>query len=335
MQLFELHQPRLPQSLPRPRLLRCRSHAHHGRERAGQDEPARGRRAPVRAAFLPRRDRRRHGARRRALRDRGNRRGAQRRGADRRDLVARRGPRVLPRRQEPRASGRSPQLAPAVFLAPEHRELVAGAPTARRRFLDRLVARPEAGRGRRSGALRGGPARAQCPARAARQSGAGAARASSTPGPRSSPWRARPCGGTAIAALAAWEAEFRAARARSRRRLTPGSRSPTRAAATRPTTCARPANGSRRSSGAAATRSPGPHRDDLVWSRRGRALGDRGLVGRDRAHGGAGEARRVEGRREGGGRAAALRRRRFRRGPLGGLGRGVLRSPAAQMRPCC
>jgi len=30
-------------------------------------------------------------------------------------------------------------LAPAVFLAPEHRELVAGSPDARRRFLDRLV----------------------------------------------------------------------------------------------------------------------------------------------------------------------------------------------------
>ncbi len=31
------------------------------------------------------------------------------------------------------------QLAPAVFLAPEHRELITGSPDARRRFLDRLV----------------------------------------------------------------------------------------------------------------------------------------------------------------------------------------------------
>jgi DNA replication and repair protein RecF len=38
-------------------------------------------------------------------------------------------------------------LAPAVFLAPEHRELILGAPSARRRFLDRLVLglRPAAG----------------------------------------------------------------------------------------------------------------------------------------------------------------------------------------------
>ena len=39
------------------------------------------------------------------------------------------------------------EMAPAVFLAPEHRELVAGGPDARRRFLDRLVLawRPAAG----------------------------------------------------------------------------------------------------------------------------------------------------------------------------------------------
>jgi DNA replication and repair protein RecF len=39
------------------------------------------------------------------------------------------------------------ELAPAVFLAPEHRELVCGSPDARRRFLDRLVlsCRPAAG----------------------------------------------------------------------------------------------------------------------------------------------------------------------------------------------
>jgi len=39
------------------------------------------------------------------------------------------------------------ELAPAVFLAPEHRELVTGSPEARRRFLDRLVIgwRPAAG----------------------------------------------------------------------------------------------------------------------------------------------------------------------------------------------
>jgi DNA replication and repair protein RecF len=39
------------------------------------------------------------------------------------------------------------EIAPAVFLAPEHRELVTGSPEARRRFLDRLVIgwRPAAG----------------------------------------------------------------------------------------------------------------------------------------------------------------------------------------------
>ena len=39
------------------------------------------------------------------------------------------------------------ELAPTVFLAPEHRELVSGSPAARRRFLDRLVVgmRPAAG----------------------------------------------------------------------------------------------------------------------------------------------------------------------------------------------
>ncbi len=39
------------------------------------------------------------------------------------------------------------ELAPAVFLAPEHRDLVAGSPEARRRFIDRLVLgfRPAAG----------------------------------------------------------------------------------------------------------------------------------------------------------------------------------------------
>jgi DNA replication and repair protein RecF len=39
------------------------------------------------------------------------------------------------------------ELAPAVFLAPEHRELVSGSPASRRRFLDRLVVgmRPAAG----------------------------------------------------------------------------------------------------------------------------------------------------------------------------------------------
>jgi DNA replication and repair protein RecF len=39
------------------------------------------------------------------------------------------------------------RLAPAVFLAPEHRDLVTGAPAVRRRFLDRLVlaSRPAAG----------------------------------------------------------------------------------------------------------------------------------------------------------------------------------------------
>src|SRR5262245_5930571 len=39
------------------------------------------------------------------------------------------------------------EIAPAVFLAPEHRELLSGAPSGRRRFLDRLVMgiRPAAG----------------------------------------------------------------------------------------------------------------------------------------------------------------------------------------------
>ncbi len=63
---------------------------------------------------------------------------------------------VIWSREEGRAFARSGKaagfreisaLAPAVFLAPEHRELVSGAPSARRRFLDRLVVgmKPAAG----------------------------------------------------------------------------------------------------------------------------------------------------------------------------------------------
>jgi DNA replication and repair protein RecF len=66
------------------------------------------------------------------------------------------------------------EIAPAVFLAPEHRELLAGSPDARRRFLDRLVlsCRPSAGEdlnrfaralGERNALLSRGPARGAIP----------------------------------------------------------------------------------------------------------------------------------------------------------------------------
>ena len=72
LQLFELTTQRLPQSLPGPRFLRRRRHARHGRERPGQDEPARGGRARC-AGSAPSaaRPASEMAPRRRALRDRG------------------------------------------------------------------------------------------------------------------------------------------------------------------------------------------------------------------------------------------------------------------------
>jgi DNA replication and repair protein RecF len=55
--------------------------------------------------------------------------------------------RSFARGEKPISFQEASRLAPAVFLAPEHRELVTGPPAVRRRFLDRLVlaSRPAAG----------------------------------------------------------------------------------------------------------------------------------------------------------------------------------------------
>lgn len=55
--------------------------------------------------------------------------------------------RVFLRAGKPAGFREISELAPAVFLAPEHREILSGSPSARRRFLDRLVVgiRPAAG----------------------------------------------------------------------------------------------------------------------------------------------------------------------------------------------
>jgi DNA replication and repair protein RecF len=163
------------------------------------------------------------------------------------------------------------ELAPSVFLAPEHRDLVTGSPAARRRFLDRLVVgmRPASG---------DDLARY---ARALRERNALLAR-----------WKADRSGGSddelaawtselAIAggavrrhrraALGIWEAEFRQLAGRAA-----GDFAEVRAdygcASDSPdeilSSCRRLAAFERRRGYSMA----GPHRDDLSWTRRGRPL---------------------------------------------------------------
>ena len=110
------------------------------------------------------------------------------------------------------------QLAPAVFLAPEHQELVTGAPSARRRFLDRLVLglKPAAGDDlvRYSAALRERNALlARWKSGAAGSAGELDAWTEELVIAGSAVRRHR------IAALAAWEADFRQLARDRRRRL--------------------------------------------------------------------------------------------------------------------
>jgi DNA replication and repair protein RecF len=163
-------------------------------------------------------------------------------------------------------------LAPAVFLAPEHRELLLGAPAARRRFLDRLVLglKPAAGDdlGRYGTALR---ERNALLARARRSQGAAAA-----PGELEAWTEELAVAGSAVrrhrrAALGLWKDEFEPlARAageayrdvRAEYSAAGDSVEELRAA------CQRLLPLERRRGHSLA----GPHRDDLLWTRSGRAL---------------------------------------------------------------
>jgi DNA replication and repair protein RecF len=162
------------------------------------------------------------------------------------------------------------QLAPAVFLAPEHQELVTGAPAARRRFLDRLVLgiKPAAGDDlvRYAAALRERNALlARWKAGAAASAGELEAWTEELVIAGSAVRRHR------VAALASWEADFR-----ELARGAGGDFADIQAAYTGGDGSAdemrlaldRVAAVERRRGYTLA----GPQRDDLVWKRRGRAL---------------------------------------------------------------
>ncbi len=163
------------------------------------------------------------------------------------------------------------ERAPAVFLAPEHRELITGPPAVRRRFLDRLVLglKPAAGDdlARYGAALRERNA-LLVRAKMGRAEG-GAAELEA--------WTQELClAGSAVRrhrgeALAAWEAEFRALAGEAGGdyagigvAYAGGGES----AEEMRRTCHRLASLERRRGHSLA----GPHRDELHWTRRGRRL---------------------------------------------------------------
>ncbi len=163
------------------------------------------------------------------------------------------------------------ELAPAVFLAPEHRDLVAGSPSVRRRFLDRLVMgmRPAAV----DDLVRYAAALRERNALLARW------KASRTQGSDDElgAWTEElSVAGAAVrrhrrAALSAWEIEFRELAGQAggdfaeiQVAYAGGSGSPDEIRAA----CQRLAALERRRGYSLA----GPHRDDLAWTRRGRAL---------------------------------------------------------------
>jgi DNA replication and repair protein RecF len=165
------------------------------------------------------------------------------------------------------------ELAPAVFLAPEHRDLIAGAPTARRRFLDRLVVglKPAAGDDlvRYAAALRERNA-LLARLKASRAAAAGAS------GELDAWTEELSVAGAAvrrhrIEALSQWENDFRPLA-----RQAAGDYGAIEVAYTATSDsadamrreCERLAALERRRGYSLS----GPHRDDLVWSRRGRAL---------------------------------------------------------------
>ncbi len=161
-------------------------------------------------------------------------------------------------------------LAPAVFLAPEHRELVTGPPAARRRFLDRLVVGTKPGAG--DDLVRYGTALKERNALLSRWRGSGTGSEDEL-----AAWTEElAMAGADVrrhrrAALESWDAEFRALAAEAggdfadvRVACTAASDSPDEIRAA----C-------RRLSGLEKKRGhtlAGPHRDDLAWIRRGRPL---------------------------------------------------------------
>jgi DNA replication and repair protein RecF len=162
------------------------------------------------------------------------------------------------------------QLAPAVFLAPEHQELVTGAPSARRRFLDRLVLglKPAAGDDlvRYSAALRERNALlARWKSGAAGSTGELEAWTEELVIAGSAVRRHR------IAALAAWEADFR-----QLARTAGGDFAEVQAVYTGGDGSAEEMRGAVERVASVERRRgytlAGPQRDDLVWKRRGRVL---------------------------------------------------------------
>ena len=162
------------------------------------------------------------------------------------------------------------QLAPAVFLAPEHQELVTGAPSARRRFLDRLVLglKPAAGDDlvRYSAALRERNALlARWKSGAAGSAGELEAWTEELVLAGSAVRRHR------IAALAAWETDFR-----QLARTAGGDFAGVEAAYTGGDGSAEEMRRAVERVAALERRRgytlAGPQRDDLLWKRRGRAL---------------------------------------------------------------
>jgi DNA replication and repair protein RecF len=169
-------------------------------------------------------------------------------------------------------------IAPAVFLGPEHRELVAGSPNVRRRFLDRLVlgVRPAGGDDlvRYASALRERNALLARERRSRVAPGAGELEA----------WTEELCvSGAAVRrhrrdALKAWAAEFA-----ELARETAGDYADIRVECSAAddtverlrAECERVANVERRRGYSLA----GPHRDDLVWTRRGAALASQASSG--------------------------------------------------------
>lgn len=160
------------------------------------------------------------------------------------------------------------EIAPAVFLAPEHREIVLGSPASRRRFLDRLVVgtRPAAGAdlGRYAAALK------ERNALLAR----GKAGASLRDDELDAWTEELSVSGAAVrrhrfAALALWEREFRAVAAAAG-----GDYAAVRAAYAGGSDDAGEIRAACRRVSALEKRRgyslAGPHRDDLLWTRRER-----------------------------------------------------------------
>ena len=169
------------------------------------------------------------------------------------------------------------QLAPAVFLAPEHQELVTGAPSARRRFLDRLVLglKPAAGDDlvRYSAALRERNALlARWKSGAAGSTGELEAWTEELVIAGSAVRRHR------ISALAAWEADFR-----QLARTAGGDFAEVQAVYTGGDGSAEEMRRAIERVAALERRRgytlAGPQRDDLVWKRRGRVLATEGSSG--------------------------------------------------------